>query len=94
VLQLLTKYAGKLQKQLAASQYRYDIEEYLDDPVTAFTYPVFDSFGDDRQLAGVLANEYQLEAFLYEDSSSFRLRNCVYTGELNQTLAIALTDLM
>jgi hypothetical protein len=39
---------------LAASQYRHNIEEYIDDPVTAFTYPVFDSFEDDRQLAGVL----------------------------------------
>jgi hypothetical protein len=42
---------------LAASQYRHNIDEYLDDPVTVFAYPVFDSFEDDRRPAGVLATE-------------------------------------
>jgi hypothetical protein len=41
------------------------------------------------QLAGVLANEYQLEAFLYEDSSSFHLPGivCILENSYNQTLA-------
>ncbi len=33
---------------LAASQYRHNIGEYEDDPMTFFAYPVFDSFEDDR----------------------------------------------
>jgi hypothetical protein len=73
---------------LAASQYRYDIEEYLDDPVTAFTYPVFDSFGDDRQLAGVLATNINWKLFftkILPHSASGIV--CILKNSYNQTLA-------
>jgi hypothetical protein len=43
------------EKDLAASQYRHRSEVYQGDPMTVIGYPVFDSFEDDRQLAGVLA---------------------------------------
>jgi hypothetical protein len=36
------------------SQYRHNIEEYLDDPVTIFAYTVFDSFQEDRNIEGVI----------------------------------------
>jgi hypothetical protein len=73
---------------LAASQYRYDIEEYLDDPVTAFTYPVFDSFGDDRQLAGVLATNINWKLFftkILPHSASGIV--CILENSYKQTLA-------
>jgi hypothetical protein len=80
---------------LAASQYRYDIEEYLDDPVTAFTYPVFDSFGDDRQLAGVLATNINWKLFftkILPHSTSGIV--CILRTRIIRLWPIALTDLM
>jgi signal transduction histidine kinase/CheY-like chemotaxis protein len=72
---------------LAASQYRHNIEEYLDDPVTAFAYPVFDSFEDDRQLAGVLVTEVYWKLFfanILSPSTSGII--CVLENSFNQTL--------
>jgi signal transduction histidine kinase/CheY-like chemotaxis protein len=72
---------------LAASQYRYNIEEYLDDPVTVFTYPVFDSFGDDRQLAGVLATTIYWRLFftkILPPSASGIV--CILENSYNQTM--------
>jgi signal transduction histidine kinase/CheY-like chemotaxis protein len=73
---------------LAASQYRYNIGEFLDDPVTAFTYPVFDSFEDNRQLAGVLATIINWKFFftkILPPSASGMV--CILENSYNQTLA-------
>jgi signal transduction histidine kinase/CheY-like chemotaxis protein len=74
---------------LAASQYRHNIEEeYLDDPLTFFAYPVFDSFEDDRKLAGVLATTVdwkQLFTSLLPPSASGIV--CILENSYNQTLA-------
>jgi hypothetical protein len=66
---------------LATSQYRHNGGKHLDDPLTLrpLSLPVFNSFEDDRKLAGVLAI---MEAAVYSYPSSFRLGNCVYTRKL------------
>jgi signal transduction histidine kinase/CheY-like chemotaxis protein len=73
---------------LAASQYRHNIEKYLDDPVTDFTYPVFDSFEDDRQLAGVITTDVYWKLFfanILPPSVSGII--CILENSFNQTLA-------
>ena len=35
-------------------QYRHDIAEYEGSPVSVIAYPVFDSFSEDRKVAGAL----------------------------------------
>jgi signal transduction histidine kinase len=73
---------------LAASQYRYNIEEHLEDPMTAFTYPVFDSFQDDHQLVGVLATTIVWKLFftkILPPSASGIV--CILENSYNQTLA-------
>jgi hypothetical protein len=62
-----------------ASQYRHNIGSFLT-PVTMLAYPVFDSFEDDRQLAGVLAR-ISTGSCSCEYPSSFR-GNYLYSGEL------------
>jgi signal transduction histidine kinase/CheY-like chemotaxis protein len=75
-------------KSLAVSQYRHNIGEYLEDPLTFFAYPVFDSFEDDRQLAGVLATNVVWK-LLFTDilppSASGIV--CILENSYNQTLA-------
>ena len=44
-----------VQENLEISQYRQDAERYLDDPMTLIVHPVFDSFEEERQVAGVVA---------------------------------------
>jgi hypothetical protein len=73
---------------LAASQYRHNIEEYLDDPLTFFAYPVFDSFENDRQLAGVIATDVYWKLFfanILPSSASGII--CILENSFNQTLA-------
>jgi hypothetical protein len=75
-------------KNLAVSQYRHDIEEYQDDPMTFFAYPVFDSFEDDRQIAGVLATNVVWKLFftgILPPSASGMI--CILENSFNQTLA-------
>jgi len=42
---------------LALSQYRHDVQPYLNDPLTFLAYPVFDSFSKDRKIAGILTTK-------------------------------------
>jgi hypothetical protein len=73
---------------LAVSQYRHNIGEYLDDPLTFFAYPVFDSFGDDRQVAGVLATSFYWKLFFTDIlPSSASGIVCILANSYNQTLA-------
>jgi signal transduction histidine kinase/CheY-like chemotaxis protein len=75
-------------KSLAISQYRHNIGEYLDDPLTTLAYPVFDSFEDDRQLAGVLvANIYWKLLFTGILPTSASGIICILENSYNQTLA-------
>jgi signal transduction histidine kinase/CheY-like chemotaxis protein len=72
---------------LAASQYRHNVSEYLGDPVTAFAYPVFDSFEDDRQLAGVIATDVYWKVFfanILPPSASGII--CILENSFKQTL--------
>eukprot|EP00934_Nitzschia_sp_Nitz4_P003659 Nitzschia sp. Nitz4//scaffold84_size84139//67428//72955//NITZ4_005210-RA/size84139-processed-gene-0.21-mRNA-1//-1//CDS//3329559069//3649//frame0 len=41
---------------IQSSQYRHTGEHYEGDPMSALSYPVFDKFGDDRQVVGVLSS--------------------------------------
>jgi signal transduction histidine kinase/CheY-like chemotaxis protein len=78
----------KFRKSFAASQYRHNNGEYLDDPVTVFAYPVFDSFDDDRKLAGVIATEIYWKLFfanILPPSTSGII--CILENSFNQTLA-------
>jgi signal transduction histidine kinase/CheY-like chemotaxis protein len=73
---------------LAVSQYRHNMWEYLDDPLTNFAYPVFDSFEDDRQLAGVLHTNIYWKLFFADilpPSASGII--CILENSFNQTLA-------
>lgn len=53
----------RLRQNLALSQFRHDIDSYLNDPVSFFGYPVFDSFGEGREIAGVLATNVYWRRF-------------------------------
>jgi signal transduction histidine kinase/CheY-like chemotaxis protein len=73
---------------LAASQYRHRSDFYQGDPITFIAYPVFDSFEDDRQLAGVLATNIHWR-LLFTDilppSASGII--CILENSFNQTLS-------
>jgi signal transduction histidine kinase/CheY-like chemotaxis protein len=74
-------------QNLAISQYRHNYGKYLDDPLTVLAYPVFDSFEDDRQLAGVLAVNIYWRLFFTEilhASASGII--CILENSFNQTL--------
>ena len=47
--------AQQFEANLRAGQYRNSAESYKTDPLTFLAYPVFDSFGENRQLVGVIA---------------------------------------
>jgi signal transduction histidine kinase/CheY-like chemotaxis protein len=77
-----------MRDHFAASQYRHNIGEYQDDPLTTLAYPVFDSFEDDRQLAGVLAtNIYWRLLFTDILPPSVSGIVCILENSYNQTLA-------
>jgi hypothetical protein len=79
-----TKRAVKLGCVSVSSQYW----EYLEDPLTYFAYPVFDSFGDDRQLAGVLATNVYWKLFFTDIlPPSAPGIVCILENSHNQTLA-------
>jgi hypothetical protein len=51
---------------LAGGQHRHNIGEYLDEPMTVLAYPVFDSFEEDHQLAGVVTTSFYWKLFFTE----------------------------
>jgi signal transduction histidine kinase/CheY-like chemotaxis protein len=76
-----------LRDSLARSQYRHNIDEYLGDPVTIFAYPVFDSFEDDHQVAGVLVTYVYWKLFfanILPPTASGII--CILENSFNQTL--------
>ena len=80
-----------LEQNLALSQFRENAEEYLEDPLTFIAYPVFDTFEDDRKLAGVLATNVYWKLFfagiLPSTATGFV---CVLENSFNQTLSYRL----
>ena len=77
-----------LKSNLAISQYRHDIGNYIDDPLTFIGYPVFDSFDrTSREIGGVLATNIHWKLFFERVlSSSARGYICVLENSYNQTL--------
>jgi hypothetical protein len=77
-----------LYANLAISQYRENVEDYIDGLSTFLAYPVFDKFGDDQQLAGVLATNIYWKILLsHLLPSSSRGIICVVENSFNQTFA-------
>jgi hypothetical protein len=77
---------------LAAGQYRGDsAEEYEGSPVSSMAYPVFDSFGADREVVGVLATNLYwrlyFENTLPPDADGII---CVLANSFNQTFTYAI----
>jgi class 3 adenylate cyclase len=71
---------------LTYGQYRDSIEQYSGDPISSISYPVFDSFGADRKVAGVLAtNIYWKLYFEHILPPGANGIICVLENTLNQT---------
>jgi len=80
-----------LEDNLAISQYRHDAEPFLDNPLTYLAYPVFDSFEEDRQVAGLLAtNIYWLVFFSNSLPPTASSYICILENSYNQTLAYSI----
>jgi len=77
-----------VQEKIDLSQYREESVEYLGDPHTFIVYPVFTSFDEDRQIAGVIsANTYWRLLFanvLPQHDTGYL---CILSNSFNQTLA-------
>lgn len=77
----------RLKKNLAISQFRHEADQYLNDPITFFAYPVFTSFEEESEIGGVLAtNIYWKQLFadiLPPDAEGYI---CVLQNSYNQTL--------
>jgi signal transduction histidine kinase len=81
----------RFQTNLARSQYRYEIERYLGDPVTPFVYPVFDSFAENRKIGGVIGtNLYWKLLFTNILPESAAGYICILENSYNQTVAYRL----
>jgi class 3 adenylate cyclase len=77
---------------LANGQYRASMEEYDErSPITSMAYPVFDSFGADREVVGVLATNLYwrlyFEDILPPDANGII---CVLENTFNQTSTYAI----
>ncbi|CAB9528667.1 respiration control sensor protein ArcB [Seminavis robusta] len=73
---------------LRSSQYRHDVEDLLHDQHSILAYPVFDSFDDDRELAGVLLSDIYWK-ILFSNLLPPKAEGiiCVITNSANQTFA-------
>jgi hypothetical protein len=76
---------------LVLGQYRHDKEEFLGDPASSTAYPVFDSFGEDRKVAGVLATNIYWRLF-FTDTLPRGVDGiiCVLENTANQTFSFQL----
>lgn len=79
----------QLKANLGLSQYRHEIEEYLDDPATFLGYPVFDGFdGSNKTLVGVLVAPLYWRLVLSNAlSPTARGIICVLQNSFNETLS-------
>jgi hypothetical protein len=79
---------ANLAANLRLGQYRNEVEEYLDDPTTFLTCPVFDGFGDDKQLAGAVLTPLYWRLILSNSLSPAATGIiCVLSNSFNQTLS-------
>jgi len=73
---------------LQLSQHRQQSFEHQDDPHTFFAYPVFDSFGDNRTVAGVVsANTHWRHLFTNILPINANGYLCILENSYNQTLS-------
>lgn len=79
----------QLEANLGLSQYRHEIDDYLNDPATFLGYPVFDSFdGNDKNLAGVLITPLYWRLVLSNSLSPMAKGIiCVLQNSFNETLS-------
>ena len=84
----LPEYQKQLEQNIAISQFRHRASDFVNDPLTWLAYPVFDSFGDDRTVAGVLATNINWGLF-FGDSLLDTARGyiCVIENSYNQTFS-------
>jgi hypothetical protein len=76
----------RLVANLRLSQYRENVEEYVDGLSTFLAYPVFDSFEDNREVTGVLAtNIYYKILFTNLLPSLTQGIICVVENSFNQS---------
>lgn len=78
---------AQLEAGLKISQFRNDIESYLDDPTSFLTYPVFDGFTENRTLAGVLIAPIYWSLILQNSVSIVEGIICVIENSFNQTFS-------
>eukprot|EP00538_Stauroneis_constricta_P004319 CAMPEP_0119570876 /NCGR_PEP_ID=MMETSP1352-20130426/43835_1 /TAXON_ID=265584 /ORGANISM="Stauroneis constricta, Strain CCMP1120" /LENGTH=813 /DNA_ID=CAMNT_0007620553 /DNA_START=258 /DNA_END=2700 /DNA_ORIENTATION=- len=78
---------------LGIGQFRHDKEEYRGDPISPFHYPVFDNFGEDRKVVGVVATViYWRLHFSTALSDEVKGITCVIENTLNQTFSFELAQ--
>lgn len=84
----IPKFMKELQANLAISQYRENVDDYIDGLSTFLAYPVFDKFGDGKRVAGVLATNVYWKILLSHllPSSSVGIVVCV-ENSFNQSFA-------
>jgi class 3 adenylate cyclase len=72
---------------LSMSQFRYAIEDYLGDPTSPFSYPVFDSFDPEtRNIAGIIGSTFYWKLYLQNILPDNRKGIiCVIENSFNQT---------
>ncbi|KAL7565588.1 hypothetical protein ACA910_014300 [Epithemia clementina (nom. ined.)] len=78
-----------LAANLVISQFRQEVEAYMDDPLTFIAYPVFDSFDPrTKEIAGVLATNIHWKLF-FENILPLNAQGyiCVLNNSYNQTLS-------
>lgn len=82
-------FMDRLEANLKLSQYRQQVDDYVDGLSTFLAYPVFDSFDDDREVVGVLATSVYWK-FLFSQllpSSVNGIICVVESSSFNQTFS-------
>ena len=74
-----------LEGNLKISQYRERWDDYIDGLHTFVTYPVFNSFDDDKEVAGVIASSIYWNVLLSNLLPTSSNVLCVVENSLNQT---------
>lgn len=84
----IPKYKAMLERNMQISQFRENVEDYIDGLSTFLAYPIFGSFDQDHEVVGILAtNVYWkvLLSFLLPASSTGII--CVIENSYNQTFS-------
>jgi hypothetical protein len=78
---------------LARSQYRYKVQEYLGDPTSSFSYPVFDSFDlENRKVVAILGSTLYWRLYFTDVLSDAQGIVCVLENSRNQTFSYQIDD--